>query len=236
MALTVKVLAIFAILLAGIYIVISFVNKEGTPSVYEFCKYDAEDYETLNAGLKARYPIGSKAGPLINAIQKSSGYEQWWDKHPTPDFLYGPEPEFLGYGFTYECQAGHGNVNQWYILFLTDSSQVITAFEFRLLFDDQDFKARGIPFRLENFNRLPIAKKALQSIAGKGTKREKVREIMESAGVTSFDTKTKDRRIIDKYRKHPDKMGLGNRLGAFRIWILLWEFDEDGELLSLELN
>ena len=207
------------------------IGQATSAGFFRFCEYDSADFETLEAEFNRRFPVGSNAERLIETIGQSTGYEALWEKKPWPPAESGEALAHYIYVYAYPCPLNQGNKNYWHFIFITDLENNITKSEFRLFFVDENFKARGIPFRFENFRSRDEARKALWSLTGDGTTRGAVEELMGRVGLKR--QKVKSNQSIDKYRKYPDKRSLGYQLSGYGIWVLLWEFDDNGRLKRL---
>ena len=119
---------------------------------------------------------------------------------------------------------------------IVDGNGKIDVADMRIFFEDQNFQKRKINFSFDNFYSQAFGNTALWSITGYGATREEVERVMQTADLDKHNTRVDSAKITDVYRKNPNKESLAYRLGASNVWVLVWEFDGRGRLVSLSIN
>ena len=210
----------------------------------DMCRYGIKDYKHLKKRFEDRFKVGADANSLISILEGEFELKAY--DRPFFDPLYhkkGEKPEVNSrfFGYTKRCDKDGGNVDLWYIMFFTNPNHVITATEFRLIFDDENFALRGIPFNFDHFYN-KSGQKALWNLTGKGTTKKKVEALMANVQEGEYgrfqrniDYSTK-RKIIYRYYRLPEK-SLSARLALYQfIWVIIWEFDDYDRLIKLTIN
>ena len=183
---------------------------------------DFENYQSLEeaqAAFNAAFPVGSGSGPLrayLNIVSDStrSFKTKTIQRQPVDYFVYEKT-----------IDVGNKNKNLWAVLLFVDENDIIHKSEIRLLYEDENFPLRGVPFRFENFSRavtfMEITRKALLDLLGDDITPERVHQVMTSAGARRNSVKETNGQTKIYYR-YMEKIGLTAE--AFLVeplWILV---------------
>ena len=127
--------------------------------------------------------------------------------------------------------------NLWAVLLFVDENDIIHKSEIRLLYEDENFPLRGVPFRFKIFSRavtfIEITRKALLDLLGDDITPERVHQVMTSAGARRNSVKETNGQTKIYYR-YMEKIGLtAEPIFVEPLWILVWTFDENDTLVDL---
>ena len=140
----------------------------------KICDYGVEDYDSIIKYIKETYPVGSNPAKLENKLKKG-GYER---------LVHGEWSK--GYTLTMynkKCTIRNKNINSWYFsYFVQKAKNKIDNIEFYLLFLDENFIKRNLPFKMLHSTADKVGLKLLKSLftEHKTTKNEVLKEMEKS--------------------------------------------------------
>ena len=222
-------------LLLGCLTVMADNKEKEIDQLFRFCEREAGNFESVKSEFEHAFPVGSDVTDFVNAVKKNPGFRRaQWSPTLQPDKSRSASNSYV-YALDYPCDLDHGNRDIWYIIIVTDLENKITQKIFRIFFEDENFRIRGIPFQFENFHNARSIQKALWSITGKGTPRDEVQRLMREAGITWRRAYLEPGKRFDEYRKFPDPTDPVLQFGGGRSWIMRWEISDTDQLEDLKV-
>jgi len=210
----------------------------------EICEYGQNDYKNLKTKFEKHYPIGINATNFISTVKKYFDVDV--ANYPVLDIKYYKkrekrEPNSYFWSLEKSCKKDRGGRDIWRILLLADMSNNVTAFEFKLVVDDERYADRGAPFNFDYFDK-KAAEKALRSLIGLGTEKSTVLEIFkkfEAGDYGTFDmvpTYHDDGRTLI-YWYHVNTESISTRTSAYKFtWRIFLRFDGNNRLIYLTVK
>lgn len=137
----------------------------------------------------------------------------------------------------YEAKAnvGNQNTNIGQILF-TNCLGFIKKYKARLIFNDQNFSARDIPFQFQYFDEKTWGSgnqvsMALESIMKKNGKLEDVQKALEDAGAVKNTGNLNQKGFLYTYNPSYRKLSKSSSLWRVSIWL-----DDQGKFINISTN
>lgn len=153
----------------------------------DLCNYGYEDYDALKDKFEEMYPKGKDVGTIR---AKLGSHVQDWQggslqRSYIPDGYEVPNARHI-YGYIKTCPLSNENSDKWQIIFITkgESNNSLVFADLILLFKDQNFSERGIPFTFKHNYWSRNVKHILNDIMATGTLREDVISFMKGANFT----------------------------------------------------
>lgn len=202
--------------------------------------------EEIQQAFDACYPVGANVAALVAQLERSTEpglapYEG--ELEPLAGFL-GSTVTFYEFGmFSLYYQFARFQIlangkNAHLVVFYTDHDDRLLASMSRVLYFDEDFSARGVPFRFENFLKDgPDVKAALRSLV-RGSRSldealNKIRDIMTGAGAREVETvSVDDGAEVQFFYKEPSNIFFYLRLADWR-WVVTWKLNRQGEVTEI---
>lgn len=231
------VIALVAVLgvLFAFYVPKIVSNEDDSKSEFSFdiCDYTADKFDDVETLFFKDFPEGSDAKILLDAL-KASDFKNYDYARPSRDWLQGKDVIVSAYTYEHKCPVINGNQDIWWVIFFVDDANKIVARQLRLLFEDQNFLGRNIPFRFKHFTE-KSGQRALWDMTGEGTPFEEVEKIMLDIGAKNFSSK---RSLTFQYRYKPsmEENIMIRAYGMTNSWIMLWTFDANNNLVALDIK
>jgi len=218
--------------------------KEFHGSYFDVCQHDIATYSSLRTKIEKRYPVGSEASPLISTIKLTFGNPV--SEKKVTDFLLttnlneAPKNSWL-YSFNKKCNYSSGYNIEWDVHVLTDLAKKIISLNIRPLIHTSDFNLIPAPFCFEYFTNNRETQKALWSLTGIGTSKNRILVLMKEicsiyGEIEVLELDNTDSKLGYRYRYLKTAFIASRTLPWEFSSIVIWEFDEKDKLIHLTVR